>query len=144
MKNESITPNMKSLIILAFLLFAGFIPRVFAQASVKSENTGGNTGRVRDALFPTFQKDIANLKKRSAPPAIDHRAEASKDTKSRLFTNYQVQRNTSALRSRASSNKTRPLPSDSAAVARPDNQASKQVVPIPNQDGGASPNPKKN
>ncbi|HEY8954286.1 hypothetical protein [Chitinophaga sp.] len=142
MKNESVTPNMKPLIILAFLLFAGFMPRVFAQASVKPENTGGNTGKVRDALFPTFQKDIADLKKRSAPPIMD-RAEISKDTKARLFTNYQPQRSNSALRSRTSQNKTRPLPSDSAAVARPDNQA-KQVVPIPNQDGGASPKPKKN
>ncbi|WP_142685967.1 hypothetical protein [Chitinophaga polysaccharea] len=144
MKNESITPNMKPLIILAFLLFAGFIPGVFAQESVKPENTGGNTGKVRDALFPTFQKDIAELNKRSAPPAMD-RAEVSKDAKTRLFTNYQAQHSNAALRSRTSQSKTRPLPSDSAAVARPDNQAGKQVIPpIPNQDGGASPKPKKN
>lgn len=142
MKNESITSNMKSLIILAFLLFAGFMPRVFAQESVKPENTGGNTGKVRDALFPTFQKDIADLNKRSAMPAPD-RGEVSKDAKARLFTNYQPQRSNSALRARSSQNKTKPLPSDSAAVARPDNQV-KQVVPIPNQDGGASTKPKKN
>lgn len=136
---------MKSLIVLAFLLFAGFIPRVFAQESVKPENTGGHTGKVRDALFPTFQKDIADLNKRSAPPATD-RAAVSKDTKTRLFTNYQAQRgNSNSLRrSRVSQSPTKPLPSDSAAVARPDNQAGKQVVPIPNQDGGASPKPKKN
>lgn len=134
---------MKSLIILAFLLFAGFTPRVFAQESVKPENTGGNTGKVRDALFPTFQKDIANLNKRSAPSATD-RAAVSKDTKTRLFTNYQAQRSNSLKQSRISQNKTKPLPSDSAAVARPDNPAGKQPAPIPSQDGGASPKPKKN
>lgn len=134
---------MKSLILFAFFLLAGFIPRVHAQESAKPENTGGNTGKVRDALFPTFQKDIADLNKRSTLPAAD-RGTVSKDTKARLFTNYQAQRTNSAPRARISQNKTKPLPSDSAAVARPDNQAGKQVVPIPNQEGGASPKPKKN
>lgn len=126
---------MKSLIILTFLLIAGFIPGVFAQESVKPENTGGNTGKVRDMLFPTFQKDIADLDRRSAFPAADP-AVVSKDTKTRLFTNYQATRSNAAPQLRTS--KTRPLPSDSAAVAKPDNQARK-VVPTPNQDGGASP-----
>ncbi|MDR6566752.1 hypothetical protein SAMN05660461_3516 [Chitinophaga ginsengisegetis] len=137
MKSESITPNnMKSLLILAFLLFAGFMPGVFAQESVKPENTGGNTGKVRDQLFPTFKKDLADLNQRSTLPPAD-RAVVSKDTKSRLFTNYQPQRPNAAPKLRAS--KTKPLPSDSAAVAAPGNQASKAVVPIPSQDGGTSP-----
>ncbi|MGF6927557.1 hypothetical protein QFZ48_003057 [Chitinophaga sp. W2I13] len=144
MKSEFITPNnMKSLIILAFLLFAGFTPCVLAQASVKQENTGGTTGKVRDALFPTFQKDLADLNQRSSFPAAD-RGAASKGTKARLFTNYQPQANKSTAQLRTSKTSTRPLPSDSAAVPRPDNQAGKQIVPIPNQDGGASSTPKKN
>lgn len=127
---------MKSLIILAFLLFAGSIPGVFAQESVKPDKTGGNTGKVRDMLFPTFQKDLADLNRRSAFPAAD-RGEVSKDSKTRLFTNYQATRSkTVSPQLRAS--KSRALPSDSAAVAKPDNQARK-VVPTPNQDGGASP-----
>ncbi|MEZ2445340.1 hypothetical protein AB6805_26655 [Chitinophaga sp. RCC_12] len=136
MKSEFITPNnMKSLIILAFLLFAGFMPGVFAQESVKPDNTGGSTGRVKDMLFPTFQKDLADLNQRSAIPPAD-RAAVSKDSKSRLFTNYQAPRSNAVPQLRAA--KSRPLPSDSAATAKPDTQAPK-IVPTPNQDGGSSP-----
>lgn len=126
---------MKSLIILAFLLFAGFMPGVFAQESVKPDKTGGNTGKVRDMLFPTFQKDLADLNQRSAFPPAD-RGVVSKDTKTRLFTNYQATRSNAAPQLRAA--KSRPLPSDSAAIAKPNTQAPK-IVPTPNQDGGASP-----
>lgn len=137
MKNESITPNnMKSLIILAFLLLAGFMPGALAQEQVKTANTGGNTGRVRDMMFPTFQKDIADLNRRSAFPAPDRNV-VSTDTKKRLFTNYQPPRSAPAPRLLRA--KTKPMPSDSAAVAIPDNQARKQAAPIPSQDGGASP-----
>lgn len=77
---------MKSLIILSILLTAGLLPYVHAQE--KPENTGGQTGRSIDALFPTLRKDISDMNARSGTSTPD-RMVISTPTKKRLFTDYQ-------------------------------------------------------
>lgn len=135
---------MKSLILLSFFLVAGFI---HADAQSRPDFTGGGTGKVRDALFPDFKKDIADLQSRSVQTKPDPSV-ISTPTKKRLFTNYQPSH--SLQKTAAAQQKTAVLPSDvtakEASIKLNQNKTLQPATPVaPSQDGsGASPSHKKN
>ncbi|MBS0026553.1 hypothetical protein ACTJJ0_02625 [Chitinophaga sp. 22321] len=133
---------MKSLILLFFFLVAGF---TYANAQARFEQTGGGTGKVRDALFPSLKKDIADMQSRSVQTKPDPSV-ISTPTKKRLFTDYQPSHST--LKAAAASKKTTPIPSDVSAKEASNNlKQDKALQPtptsVPNQDGSGAPAPHK-
>jgi|GEM_PF-2203633 len=133
---------MKSLILLFFFLVAGF---TYANAQARFEQTGGGTGKVRDALFPSFKKDIADMESRSVKTKPDPSV-VSTPTKKRLFTDYQPTHST--LKTAAAKQKTSSIPSDVSAKEAANNlkqdKALQPAAPsVPNQDGSGAPAPHK-
>jgi len=95
--------------------------------------------RTRDVLFPDFQKDRDNMKKKEAKlKSTPATAKATRSVKEQLFTDYQPQNTTRSAKSqsRKAAPTTSKLPSDissadAAAAARTQQPA--QTVTIPSQ-----------
>ncbi|MBO9727923.1 MAG: hypothetical protein J7623_04730 [Chitinophaga sp.] len=145
---------MKSLILLLSFLLSGLTyanaqtpPEQTRPEQIKPGQIGGGTGKMRDALFPDFKKDIANLQSKSVRTKPDLSV-VSTSTKRRLFTNYQPTRSTGTLNKAAAQQKAATIPSDISAKESANNlKQDKSLQPathsVPNQDGGGASAPHK-